>query len=78
MNQRTTWSDDPQQCPGQATAAEIAETMRKCWWSTCQRSAWFIDWAGWKWCPYHLWYTLRESPHKARELRYLRLYWRKR
>ena len=48
-----------EQVPCLATEAELKELRRKCWWSDCNKTALFEDWGGWRWCPYHAYYTIR-------------------
>ena len=60
-------------------AADLRESKRKCWWSDCDRTAWFRDWAGWCWCPRHLYRTWRyggaDLRNRVRQLRWLKVRW---
>lgn len=37
-----------------ALPEEIAERRRKCWHTTCNRTA-RLEWCGWRWCVRHWW-----------------------
>ncbi len=45
----------------QSTKEEIRENKRRCWWTTCKRTAYFEDWCGSHWCWYHAYYSGRWS-----------------
>jgi len=38
-----------------ATKEQIAEKKRKCWWTTCNKTAIIEDNGGWRWCLKHYW-----------------------
>lgn len=43
-------------------ASQVPEGTKikdRCWWTGCSRNAYIKDWTGYKWCPYHAYYTLR-------------------
>lgn len=56
-----------------ATKEELAEIKRKCWWSTCNKTAHFEAWTGWRFCFKHwrqdyiygsgcgLWFALKKT-----------------
>jgi len=62
--------------PAKATAEEIRRSRIRCWHSTCLRRAWFEDWAGWRWCPYHMYWSWRWGGGSIwQELKHIRFYW---
>ena len=63
------------QC-SQATPQDLRRQRIKCWWTTCKRRAWFEDWCGWRYCPYHIYYTIRWGGGNIWfDIKKLKIYW---
>ena len=65
--------------PSMETPEQAKKSSRirriKCSWTTCSSRAWFEDWKGARYCPYHIYYNTRWGGGRIWwEIKNIRLY----